>query len=50
MNLLAAEITARTQKDSGEHYRELTAQFGTPYYTRLDAPATLEQKAQLAQL
>jgi phosphoglucomutase len=50
MNLLAAEITARTAKDPGEHYRELTAQFGTPYYTRLDAPATLEQKARLAQL
>ena len=50
MNLLAAEITARTEKDPGEHYRELTAQFGTPYYTRLDAPATLAQKAQLAQL
>jgi phosphoglucomutase len=50
MNLLAAEITARTEKDPGEHYRELTAQFGTPYYTRLDAPVTLEQKARLAQL
>jgi phosphoglucomutase len=50
MNLLAAEMTARTEKDPGEHYRELTAQFGTPYYTRLDAPATLEQKARLAQL
>src|SRR4029453_4100234 len=41
MNLLAAEITARTDKDPGEHYRELAAQFGTPYYTRLHAPATL---------
>src|SRR5262247_932777 len=30
MNLLAAEITARTDKDPGEHYQELTAQFGTP--------------------
>jgi phosphoglucomutase len=50
MNLLAAEITARTGKDPGAHYRELTAQFGTPYYTRLDAPVTLEQKARLAQL
>jgi phosphoglucomutase len=50
MNLLAAEIIARTEKDPGEHYRDLTAQFGTPYYTRLDAPATLAQKAQLAQL
>ena len=50
MNLLAAEMTARTEKDPGEHYRELTAQFGTPYYTRLDAPVTLDQKARLAQL
>ena len=50
MNLLAAEMTARTEKDPGEHYRELTAQFGTPYYTRLDAPATLAQKARLGQL
>jgi phosphoglucomutase len=49
-NLLAAEITARTGKDPGEHYQELTAEFGTPYYTRIDAPATPEQKAQLAKL
>ena len=49
MDLLAAEITARTGKDPGEHYRELTAEFGTPYYTRIDAPATPEQKAQLAE-
>jgi phosphoglucomutase len=48
--LLAAEITARTGKDPGEHYRELTAQFGAPCYTRIDAPATPEQKAQLAKL
>ena len=34
----------------GEHYRELTAEFGTPYYTRIDAPATPEQKARLAKL
>ena len=47
MNLLAAEITARTDKDPGEHYRELTAEFGVPYYTRIDAPATPEQKATL---
>lgn len=48
--LLAAEITARTGKDPGEHYRELTAEFGTPYYTRIDAPATPEQKARLQKL
>jgi len=49
-NLLAAEITARTGKDPGEHYRALTAEFDTPYYTRIDAPATLEQKARLEKL
>jgi phosphoglucomutase len=50
MALLAAEITARTGRDPGEHYRVLTAEFGTPYYTRIDAPATPEQKAKLAKL
>jgi phosphoglucomutase len=50
MDLLAAEITARTGKDPGEHYRELTAEFGTPHYTRIDAPATPEQKTQLQKL
>src|SRR6202521_2897414 len=50
MDLLAAEITARTGKDPGEHYRELTAQFGTPFYTRIDAAATPEQKARLQNL
>src|SRR5499433_124145 len=49
-NLLAAEITARTGKDPGEHYQELTAEFGTPYYRRIDAPATPEQKAKLEKL
>jgi phosphoglucomutase len=49
-NLLAAEITARTNKDPGEHYKELTAEFGTAYYTRIDAPATPEQKERLAKL
>ncbi len=50
MDLLAAEITARTGKDPGEHFRELTAEFGIPYYTRIDAPATPEQKAKLEKL
>jgi len=50
MALLAAEITARTGKDPGEHYRALTGEFGTPYYTRIDALATPEQKARLEQL
>ncbi len=50
MDLLAAEITACTGKDPGEHYRELTTEFGSPYYTRIDAPATPEQKAKLQRL
>jgi phosphoglucomutase len=50
MVLLAAEITARTGKDPGEHYRELTNEFGTPYYKRIDAPATPEQKTKLQKL
>src|SRR5271154_5663694 len=50
MDLLAAEITARTGKDPGEHYRALTAEFGTACYTRIDAPATPEQKAKLEKL
>jgi len=50
MGLLAAEITARTGKDPGEHYRELTARLGTPYYARIDAPATPQQKARLQKL
>jgi phosphoglucomutase len=50
MVLLAAEITALTGKDPGEHYRELTSEFGTPYYKRIDAPATPEQKAKLQKL
>ncbi len=50
LNLLAAEITATSGKDPGEHYRQLTAQFGTPYYTRIDVPATPEQKKRLLSL
>ncbi len=50
MGLLAAEITARTGRDPGEHYQALTAKFGTPYYTRIDAPATPEEKRALEKL
>lgn len=50
MDLLAAEMTARTGKDPGEHFSELAAEFGMPYYTRIDAPATPEQKATLEKL
>jgi phosphoglucomutase len=39
-----------TGKDPGEHYRELTAELGTPSYTRIDAPATPAQKARLKNL
>jgi phosphoglucomutase len=48
--LLAAEITACSGRDPGEHYQELSAEFGTPFYTRIDAAATPEQKARLAKL
>ena len=50
LDLLAAEILARTGKDPGEHYQELARQFGTPYYTRIDAPASPDQKARLQKL
>ena len=50
MDLLAAEITARTGKDPGENYRELTDEFGATCYTRIDAPATPEQKAKLGEV
>jgi phosphoglucomutase len=50
MALLAAEITARTDKDPGEHFSELVTEFGLPYYTRIDQPASPEQKAKLAAL
>jgi phosphoglucomutase len=50
MDLLAAEITGRVGKDPGELYQELTSEFGTPYYTRIDAPATPAQKARLQKL
>jgi phosphoglucomutase len=50
LNLLAAEITAATGKDPGLHYAELTAQFGTPYYTRIDVPATADQKKRILSL
>lgn len=50
MDLLAAEIAAVTGKEPGEHFEEISAQFGTPYYTRLDVPASADQKAKLAKL
>jgi phosphoglucomutase len=50
LGLLAAEITARTGKDPGEHYREITGRFGESFYTRIDAPASPEQKDALKKL
>ena len=50
MDLLAAEITAITGKDPGEHYQELENRFGSPLYERMDAPANREQKKVLSNL
>ena len=50
MDLLAVEITAVTGKDPSEHFREITAQYGSSCYARIDAPATPEEKAKLAKL
>jgi phosphoglucomutase len=50
LDLLAAELTARTGKDPGAHYEELRAEFGTPFYTRVDTPATPAEKAALKKL
>jgi phosphoglucomutase len=48
--LLAAEITARMDRDPGEIYRELTREFGEPIYDRVEAPATPAQKELLERL
>jgi len=50
LGLLAAEITATTGRDPGDHYRELAGRLGAPHYTRIDAPATREQKDLLKRL
>lgn len=50
LNLLAAEITASTGRDPGEHYADLTSQFGAPVYERIDAPASPAEKAILQKL
>lgn len=50
LDLLAAEITAVTGRDPGEHYRALEARFGSPVYQRVDVPSTPEQKAKLGNL
>ncbi|GAK55224.1 phosphoglucomutase, alpha-D-glucose phosphate-specific [Candidatus Vecturithrix granuli] len=50
LDLLAAEITAKTGKDPAEHYKALEAQFGSPVYERMDAAANPSQKAALGNL
>lgn len=50
MNLLAAEMMAKTGRDPAELYRDLTKELGEPVYERIDAPATPEQKAILSKL
>jgi len=50
MDLLAAEITAKTGRDPGEHYQELESMFGSPVYERSDAPANTKQKQVLKNL
>jgi len=50
LGLLAAEITARTGKDPGVHFQEIAREFGTPFYTRIDAQASVDQKNRLKKL
>jgi phosphoglucomutase len=50
LGLLAAEMMATSGRDPGEHYTDLTREFGAPVYERIDAPATKEQKAALSKL
>lgn len=50
MDLLAAELTAVTGQDPGAHFQQIAAEFGTPYYARIDQPATPAQKAVLKKL
>jgi phosphoglucomutase len=50
LGLLAAEITARTGKDPGQYYQEITSKIGTPFYMRVDTPATPEEKGALKKL
>ncbi|MBI5395979.1 MAG: alpha-D-glucose phosphate-specific phosphoglucomutase [Verrucomicrobia bacterium] len=45
LDLLAAEITARTGRDPGQHYEEIATQLGRPHYKRVDQPCTPQQKA-----
>ena len=48
--LLASEILAVTGKTPSQRYQELAEEYGTPFYSRMDAPADREQKARLSKL
>jgi phosphoglucomutase len=50
LGLLAAEITAGTGKDPGVHFQEIVGEFGMPFYTRIDAAVSSEQKNRLQKL
>ena len=50
LNLLSAEMTSCVGKDPGRYYQSLTEALGTPHYTRIDGPATSEQKDRLKRL
>jgi phosphoglucomutase len=50
LGMLAAEMTAVTGKDPGEHYREISAELGAPVYTRIDTPCTAAEKAAFGRL
>lgn len=50
LGLLAAEMTARLEQDPAACYAELASRYGTPYYVRIDAPASPEQKQRLSKL
>jgi phosphoglucomutase len=50
LGLLAAEITAVTGRDPGEHMRELCAEFGASFYTRIDSPLRPEDRTRLAEI
>jgi phosphoglucomutase len=50
LGLLAAEITAVTGRDPGEHMRELCAEFGESFYTRIDSPLRPEDRLRLAEI
>jgi phosphoglucomutase len=50
LGLLAAEITAVTKEDPSQRFEKLTQEFGVPYYERIDAPASVEQKNLLKKL